>query len=451
MKFQDAIFYHIYPLGALGVLDAPREPRPGPGPIARIADWIPALERVGANALLLGPVFESERHGYDTTDLLSVDRRLGSNQDLSQLARQLGQRGISLVLDAVFNHVGRSHPIVRDVVEKGAGSAHARWISGFDPSRGGPGGLPFSYEGWAGNYDLVKLDTGNPEVREHLIGAALRWIEEFGISGLRLDAANCLDCGFLDELGRRCRAQVPDFFLFGEAVHGDQYRSLLEAGLDSVTNFEACKGLWSSINDRNFFEIGWTLERLFGENGLCKGKALYSFADNHDVDRVASLLRDPAGLYPLYGLLFSMPGVPSIYYGSEFGIQGRRREGDDSPLRAALDPQELARTAPHPDLARAIGRFAQARRDCRAVREGGYRALETKMEGISFLRQAQGDLAVVAVGAGETEMTFHVQVPEASGRTFRDLLDPSCRIAFDGRGKATVAVPPRWLRWLVSA
>lgn len=447
MRFHDAIFYHIYPLGALGALHRPRNGSE-PGPLPRLAAWIPALERVGANALWLGPVFESEHHGYDTLDFLSVDRRLGTNDDLARFSSALREHGIALVLDAVFNHVGRGHPIVREVVRDGAASGKSRWIAGYDPSRR-EGGLPFGYEGWKGHLDLVKLDTSCPEVREHLIGIALRWREEFGIAGLRLDAADCMDKGFLRELSRRCEERDPAFFLIGEAVHGDHYRPLLEeGGLDAVTDYEASKGLWSSCNDRNLFEISWTLDRLFGPDGICQGRPLYSFVDNHDVDRVASCLRDPAHLYPLYGLLFSMPGVPSVYYGSEFGIAGLRLPGDDAPLRPALDPADLARSAPHPDLARAIARFAAARRASRPVREGDYRRLHVEAEALAFLRTAGPEAALVAVNISPRTRRLDLRDPSLRDRRFRDLLDPGGRVGFDGQGAGTVEIPPNWMRWL---
>ena len=450
MDIRDAVFYQIYPLGALGALEHPWDGT-GRAPILRVADWIPAMERVGANALWLGPLFESERHGYDTLDHLRVDRRLGTNADLAELAGILRSRGIALVLDAVFNHVGRGHPIVREVARDGEASPRARWIAGFDPS-GSRGGLPFAYEGWKGHFDLVKLDTSNAAVREELVGIALRWMEEYGIAGLRLDAADCMDKGFLRELSRRCKERDPEFFLVGEAVHGDHYRPLLEeGGLDSVTDYEAGKGLWSSCAERNLFEISWTLDRLFGEDGICRGRALYSFCDNHDVDRVASRLPEPAHLYPLHGLMFAMPGIPSIYYGSEFGIAGRALAGDDSPLRPALDPATLARCSPHPDMPGAIARFARARRASRAVREGDYRRLRVEMEELAFLRRAGDDLAVVAVNIAPGSRRFPLDVPEAAGRSFRDLLDDGFRVAFDPAGRASFEVPPNWLRWLVPA
>jgi len=448
MKLSDAVFYHIYPLGALGVLEGPREHPPGEAPLRRIQAWIPAMQRVGANALWLGPLFQSEHHGYDTVDFAAVDSRLGRNEDLTALSEQLREAGVTLVLDAVFNHVARSHPWVQDVAQRGAESPYAGWIAGFDP-RGRRGGLPFGYDCWDGHNELVRIDTAHPEVREHLFGVVQRWIDEFDIGGLRLDAADCVDRAFMRQLGRRCRKRRPDFFLIGEAVQGDLYRPLLRrAGLDAVTNFEGYKALWSSHNDGNFHELAHTLRRLFGQEGLCRDRQLYSFADNHDVNRVASSLSDPACLPSLYALLFTMPGVPSIYYGSEFGLKGRRTRRSDRRLRPALDPAELPRSPPNPSLADTIGRLATARRGCPAVRRGSYRELSVQALGLSFLRWTDKHLAVVAANGGAEPLRFELSVAEASGRTLVDRLDPSCEVTVDSQGKVVCEVPGRWLRWL---
>lgn len=443
-----SFFYHLYPLGALG---APRENdgiSPAEDRLLGLRDWIPTMLDMGCTALYLGPVFESERHGYDTVDFRSVDRRLGTNRTLRLFADELRDAGIALVLDAVFNHIGRRHPFVRDVAERGPSSPYARWIAGYDPAGPGTGGLPFGYEGWKGHYDLVKLDTGNPEVREYLIGAAETWIDEYGIAGLRLDAADCLDRGFMKLLGERCRARRPGFFLLGEAVQGELYAPLMgECGLDSVTNFEAWKALWSSYNDRNYFEVAWTLDRLFGANGLCRGRYPYSFADNHDVDRVASLVRDPAGLYPLYALLFSMPGIPSIYYGSEYALRGARVPGDDAPVRPEIDPSALSGSG-SADLARAIARFSAARRTSDALSRGDYRQLAVRSELIAFLRGAGAEKVVVAVNGSPEWRNVEVHVPDAAGRALWDLLDGDFRRSADSGGLVSFDVPPHWARWL---
>lgn len=447
---ERSVFYHIYPLGALG---APQANDRSAQPVHRLdglSEWIPLIDRIGADALYLGPVFESERHGYDTIDYRAVDRRLGSNEDLRRLSRRLADRGIALVLDAVFNHVGRSHPFVRDVAERGRASPYASWIAGYSDGGESRGGLPFAYEGWKGHFDLVKLDTGRPEVREYLIGVALGWIEEFDIAGLRLDAADCLDVDFMRILGERCRERRPGFYLLGEAVHGDSYAPLMRrGGLDSVTNYEAYKGLWSSYNDGNYHEIAWTLDRLFGENGLTTGNRLYSFADNHDVDRVASTIAERAGLYPLYALLFSMPGNPSIYYGSEFAVAGRKAPGNDAPLRPRLEPARISNEGDR-DLAAAIARFSRGRARSRALAAGAYRKLAVHDRGLAFLRSIDGEEVAVAVNGSGSERRFDIHEGKLAGKTLSDLLDPAYRVEVPPSGRAAIVVPPHWTRWMSS-
>ena len=302
----------------------PRAPR-----LDKLYGWLDHLQGLGVNALYLGPLFESASHGYDTTDYFRVDRRLGDNAVLAGLSGELHRRGMRLILDGVFHHVGREFWGFRDLREHGEGSPYRDWFAGVSFDGPGPRGDGFRYEGWEGNLDLVRLELRNPRVREHLFQAVQGWVEQFAIDGLRLDVAYLLDPEFLGELGRLCRSLKPDFWLLGEVIHGDYRRWAAPGLLDSTTNYECYKGLYSSHNDHNYFEIAYALNRQFGEGGIYRDLPLYGFADNHDVDRVASRLEEPGHLFPLYCLLFTMPGVPSIYYGSEWGIEGRRTDRDD--------------------------------------------------------------------------------------------------------------------------
>jgi cyclomaltodextrinase len=319
----DAIFYHLFPLGCLGAPE--HNPLTGPPTdrLANVKPWVDWIEDLGGNAILLGPVFESSKHGYDVADYFRVDRRLGDDAGLAALCDRLHGRGIRVLFDAVFHHTGRDFWAFRDIREKGRSSRYRDWYF-LDFSRQSPYGEPFHYKGWAGHYDLAKLNLANPEVRAHLLSAVSSWIDRFKIDGLRLDAADSLDLDFQRQLSAHCRAIKPDFWLMGEVVGGDYRRWINEGGLDSTTNYEAYKGLWSSHNDHNYFEIAYSLNRQFGRDGIYRGLPLYSFADNHDVTRVASILGEPAHLYTLYALLLAMPGVPSIYYGSEVGVEGRK-------------------------------------------------------------------------------------------------------------------------------
>jgi len=431
----DATFYHIYPLG---LCDAPRRNDFHAAPVPRIealTRWADHIQALNLNALYLGPVFESTAHGYDTADYYHADRRLGSDDTLKAVLRGIRSRGLRVVLDGVFNHVGRDFWAFRDVQQRGASSPYADWFYHLDFSKRSPYGDAFSYEGWSGHYDLVKLNLANPAVREHLFGAVTQWLNDYDIDGLRLDAADSLDFDFLRALSAHCRTLRSDFWLMGEVVHGDYRRWANPQMLDATTNYECYKGLYSSLVDRNYFEIAYSLNRLFGPEGLYRGLMLYSFADNHDVNRVASMLKNPAHLYPLYILLATMPGVPSIYYGSEWGITGARTPTSDAALRPALALDSAADRAPQPDLAKTIAHVMRLRRDLPALRCGDYRQIHIAHEQFAFARQTPDQTVIVALNAADHPAT----VPLPAGHTFRDVLNGGAIV--QGR---TLTLHPYW-------
>ncbi len=407
---HDAIFYHIYPLGFCG---APKQNDFISQPTRRlekVARWLPHIRNLGMNALYLGPVFESSAHGYDTADYYTVDRRLGDNEVLKQLSTDLHRQGLRLILDGVFNHVGRDFWAFRDLQKNGMDSRYRDWFAGLRFEARSPHGDPFTYEPWNGHYDLVKLNLQNTEVRDHLFNAIHTWVEQFDIDGLRLDVADCLDPDFLEALHVFCRSLKPDFWLMGEVIHGDYRKWVNDGTLDSVTNYECYKGLYSSLVDRNYFEIAWSLNRQFGPEGLYNGMPLYNFADNHDVNRVASSLKNPAHLVPLYLLLFSMPGVPSIYYGSEWGIEGKRTADDDSALRPCLDLDTLEKVSPRPELAGIISQLAGIRKALPALRTGDYHQLHVAHEQLAFSRTTGGASVVVLLNASGSPVRMELPV-----------------------------------------
>ncbi|HOT62085.1 MAG TPA: alpha-amylase family glycosyl hydrolase [Treponemataceae bacterium] len=460
MISSNDFFYHIYPLGMLGCPERNERTSVTNHALRRIADFIPHLQSIGVTAVYLGPLFESSSHGYDTVDYRLVDRRLGSNEDLVWLVSRFHEGGIKVVLDAVLNHTGRDFFAFQDLRNRGPTSEYRAWYRGVDFSKRSPEGDSFSYEGWSGHFSLAKLNTDAPAVREHLVEATIGWIDEFGIDGLRLDAADVLDPGFMDYLAARCRARKPGFWLMGEVVHGD-YRHWARAGrLDSTTNYELYKGLWSSLNDGNLFEIAWTLDRQWGPTGLYRDIPLYNFADNHDVNRVASSLKEAAHLYVLYGMLFTAPGIPSLYYGSEWGIRGIKANGSDAALRPAIESPSsairFARLAPDcmpptdPDaLLGAIARFARLRREVAALRSFDYRQLHVSSLQLAYERGSGTEAVIVAVNASKKPAS--VRIADAStgdsAARWMDLLDPGYEARSAGGG-LTVSVPPTWLRVL---
>jgi glycosidase len=254
------------------------------------------------------------------------------------------------------------------------------------------------------------------------------WFAEFGIDGLRLDAADAIDHDFLGALAAACRDANPDCWLLGEVIHGDYTQWANPAMLDATTNYEAFKGLYSSFNDHNLFEIAYSLNREFGEGGVYRGLPLYSFADNHDVDRVASLLNDSAHLAPLYNILFTMPGVPSVYYASEWGMEGEKRNGNDAPLRPALSwPVDVA-TMPHPELEEVIRKLARIRQASPALRHGSYTQLAVASEQLAYLRQTEGSVAVVAVNGADEPVPMQVKISGMDDTELVDALAPDVRV-----------------------
>ena len=398
MWYQEAVIYQVYPLGLCG---APRENDGVPAHrILRLLDWVEHIKALGADAVLFNPLMESDRHGYDTRDYFQVDCRLGTEDDLRTVTDAFHKAGIRVIFDGVFNHVGRGFWAFRDVQEKRWDSPYKSWFHLWEG--GSPYGDSFSYEGWEGHMELVKLDLRNPDVVRHQFDAIRSWVEKFQIDGLRLDVAYMLDRDYLRQLRQFTDSLKPDFLLLGEMIHGD-YRQILNGEMcHSVTNYECCKGLWSSLNSMNLFEIGHSLQRQFGREPWClyRGETLLSFLDNHDVERIASRLTDKAHLIPAYGLLFGMPGTPSVYYGSEWGMEGRKADGDDA-LRPDVEwPQWTT-------LTDVIASMARARRKSPALCYGDFETVLLTNRQFIFQRQAEGERVLVAVNADSQPYWAH--------------------------------------------
>lgn len=409
MWADESVFYQIYPLGFCG---APEQndglvvPR-----IAKVAEWIPHILQTGANAIYFSPLFDSDSHGYDTRDYRRLDCRLGTNADFAKVCRQLHENKIKVVLDGVFNHVGRGFWAFQDVLQNREGSRYKDWFHiNFSGNSNYNDGL--WYEGWEGHYELVKLNLRNEEVIAHLFDCIRGWVEEFDIDGLRLDVAYMLDRDFLRRLHDFCQGLKPDFFLVGEMLHGDYNQLVNDQMLHSATNYECYKGLYSSFNSMNMFEIGHSLLRQFGPENwtLYKGKHLLNFVDNHDVTRVASILTNPEHLPLIYGILFAMPGIPCIYYGSEWGTEGVKQQGSDANLRPCFDGPIFN------DLTQQIAAMAQAHRDSPALCYGDYTSLVLTNRQIIFQRRCDTERVIVAVNADSQSYVAHFDAQSGQGK-----------------------------------
>ncbi len=399
MWAEQSVFYHIYPLGFCGAPwenDGVQASR-----IGKVGAWAEHIEKLGANALYLGPVFDSDRHGYDTRDYRKIDCRLGTNEEFAEVCRTLHDHGVKVVLDGVFNHVGRGFWAFQDVREKRWDSSYKDWfLINFDGNSNYGDG--FWYEGWEGHYELVKLNLRNPAVADYILDTIRFWVEQFDIDGLRLDVAYCLDKDFLRRLRWFCNEVKPDFFLVGETLHGDYNQWVGDDLLHSCTNYECYKGLYSALNSMNLFEIVHSLKRQFGPEQwtLYKGKHLLCFADNHDVTRVASILQNPAHLPLIYGLVFGMPGIPCLYYGSEWGVKGDKSQGDEA-LRPCFDHPEWN------DLTDRIAAMAKAHRESEALCWGDFKDLVLTNKQTVFQRCSEHERVLVAVNADSQPYWAH--------------------------------------------
>jgi len=434
--------YHLFPLGACG---APRTNDFSSAPVSRLCQihgWLDHIQSLGADTLFLGPVFESGTHGYDTANYYEVDRRLGTRADLAELGRDLRARGMRLVLDGVFNHTGRDFWAFRDLQTRGAASAFRDWYANVRFDQRSPFGDPFSYDAWNGHFSLPKLNLENPAVREHLFGAVRMWVEEFGIDGIRLDAADALNFAFLRALREFSEQLKPGLWLMGEVIHGDYRQWANEQTLHSTTNYELYKGLYSAHNEHNYFELAYSLNRQFGAQGIYQGLELNSFVDNHDVTRIASQLREPAALTPLHVVLFSAPGVPSVYYGSEFGLAGVKSR-DDWNLRPEFKPHALAKAAPQPELFAWIQKLALIRKNSPALREGAYVQRLVAADQFAFSRHTAGEDVLVLVNNADATVDISVPLAGFEGKGFRDLLTPGEAFWTDAHANLTVRLYPK--------
>lgn len=390
--YDNAVFYHIYPLGLCGCAHE-NDGSPTPGAFQKLDDWAAHAARLGCTALYIGPLFESETHGYDTVDYRLVDRRLGTNEEFRAFVAACHARGQRVVVDGVFNHVGRSFFAFQDLKTYRENSRWRDWFCDVNFWGNNEYNDGFSYGNWGGYNMLVKLNQRNPEVREYHYETIRFWVEQFDIDGIRLDAADVLDFDFMRGLRQLANEVKPDFWLLGEVIHGDYSRWANPGMLHSVTNYELHKGLWSGHNDHNYFEIAHTMRRL---QGLCGSTRLYLFSDNHDVERLPNKLRNRAHIRHIAILVYTLWGIPSIYYGSEFGIEGKKGHGSDWPLRPCLELADYVGALEKDPVTSVYAALGRLKSECPALTDGEYRELVLTTRQYAFAR-VLGDEALLTV------------------------------------------------------
>lgn len=398
MWAYNSIFYQIYPIGFCGAPvhnDGVCVPR-----IRKLMDWSEYLQTLGVDSILLNPIFESDNHGYDTRDFKTIDCRLGTNEDFKEVCEDLHKHNVKIVLDGVFNHVGRGFWAFKDVQEKKWDSPYKDWFHiSFDGNSCYNDG--FWYEGWEGHFELVKLNLQNPAVVDYLMECVKYWIDEFDIDGLRLDVAYSLDHNFMRRLRSYTQELKPDFALIGEVLFGDYNIIVNDEMLHSCTNYECYKGLYSSFNSMNMFEIAHSLHRQFGSDQWCiyRGKHLMTFVDNHDVTRLASVLTNKKHIPLAYGLLMGMPGIPCLYYGSEWAEQGEKAPDNDYALRPCFEE-------PKPnELTEFIKKLIRVRQESDALCNGAYKNVVIQNHQLVFERCSEKERVIVAINAADYPYT----------------------------------------------
>ena len=412
--YEQAIFYHMYPLGITGapkinvqteVTDRFKE----------LDQWIPHIRSLGCNAIYIGPLFESSSHGYDTRDYKLVDGRLGTNEDFREFTKLCHENGIKVVVDGVFNHTGREFFAFKDIQEKKWDSPYKDWYKGVNFDWQSPLGDPFGYEAWQGHFELPCLNLYNQQVKDYLFDVIRFWVDEFDIDGIRLDCANILDFNFMKEMRTKTASMKPDFWLMGEVIHGDYSRWVNPEMLHSVTNYELHKSIYSGFNDHNFFEIAHNVRRL-----EAIGRQLYTFLDNHDEDRIASKLKIKKHLYPVYTCLMTLPGIPSIYYGGEWGTEGKRTSTCDDDLRPYIPVEKIPQL--NCELTDFISRLGKIHEENEELHTGKYQELLLTNRQYAYARWGNNSLIITALNNDDNEATLNIPVP-IQAQTAVDLLN----------------------------
>lgn len=435
--YDEAVFYHIYPLGLCG---APKENSYGTPEhrLNTLLPWVSHIRAIGCNALYIGPLFESVGHGYETTDYKKLDSRLGDNTDLTNFVKECHAQGIRVIFDGVFNHTGRDFFTFRDLKEHRENSPYKDWYCNVNFGGNNEYNDGFSYENWGGYNLLVKLNQRNPAVCNYICDVIRFWVSEFDIDGIRLDAADVLDFDFMKQLRQVANEVKPEFWLMGEVIHGDYSRWVNEGTLHSVTNYQLHKALYSGHNDHNYFEIAHTVTRLYEMGGNhTDGFKLYNFVDNHDVERIYTKLSNKAHFAPVHILLYTLPGIPSIYYGSEFGIEGKKEQYSDASLRPALSYDDYKDAINQNACTRLIAALGRIHQTYPVLSHGDYRQLFLTNRQYAFSRNFGEQSAIITVNNDDNEFTM--TLPAGNASCFTGTL--SGKTVNASNGNITVTVP----------
>lgn len=404
--YDEAVFYHIYPLGMTG---APKQNSYGE-PVHRLntlLPWISHIKKIGCNALYIGPLFESVGHGYETTDYKKLDSRLGTNEDLTNFVAECHKQGIRVILDGVFNHTGRDFFAFQDIKHNRENSQYKDWYCNVNFWGNNSYNDGFSYDNWGGYDLLAKLNQRNPAVKDYICDVIRFWVSEFDIDGIRLDAADVMDFEYMKALRHVANEVKSDFWLMGEVIHGNYSRWANEGTLHSVTNYMLHKALYSAHNDHNYFEIAHTITYVGGMAG--KNLNLYTFVDNHDVERIYTKLKNKAHFVPVHVMLYTLPGIPSLYYGSEFGIDGRKERYSDDSLRPMLNYEDYKDAVDTNECTKLIAALGKIRQNTPILYYGDYKQLLLQTTNFAYARVLDGKSVITTVNNGDQEVSMNLE------------------------------------------
>ena len=435
--YDEAIFYHIYPLGLTG---APKENLYGEPEhrLNTLLPWISHIKAIGCNAIYIGPLFESVGHGYETTDYKKLDSRLGTNEDLTNFVAECHKQGVRVILDGVFNHTGRDFFAFQDIKRNRENSPYKDWYCNVNFWGNNSFNDGFSYENWGGFDLLAKLNQHNPAVKEYICDVIRFWVKEYDIDGLRLDAADVMDFEYMKTLRGVANEVKQDFWLMGEVIHGNYSRWANEGTLHSVTNYMLHKALFSGHNDHNYFEVAHTIQYV--NNMIRNGLNLYTFVDNHDVERIYTKLNNKAHFVPVHVMLYTLPGIPSLYYGSEFGIEGRKERGSDESLRPALNYEDFKDAINTNPCTQVIAALGKVRQNTKALCYGEYKQLELQTTHFAYARILDGISVIATVNNCDNEV--HMNLEAGNSSEYVGVLTGE-RVSVNG-GRIQVRVPANY-------
>jgi len=421
--FEDSIIYQIYPLGTPGRVgveegggffgevpstnDLTSEPQQRLQELEKFYDH---LDSLGVTAIYFSPLFESETHGYDTVDYFKIDRRIGDNESFKIMLDELHKRGIRVILDGVFNHTGRKFHAFQELVDLGEKWETSQYKDWYFLTEGESSfGDKFAYRSWEGHEELPELNVENKDVREYLFSVGKFWLE-MGVDGWRLDVAHELPPAFWRDFRTACSEANPEHVLLGEVIHGD-YNTWVGPSkglLHSGTNYQLSKAIWSSLRDKNFWELNTSLQR---DLTLYRDMCLVNFLSNHDVARVATTLeQEPRMVFLAHFMLLTLRGVPCVYYGDEAAVRGRKEDGDAS-LRNKMFDIDGVWPAGGSDLYIYLKKLIALRAESPPLVCGSQTTLYFSNTEFIFMRQTdRGDTVVVAVNCDKEHAQIEVEM-----------------------------------------